>query len=250
MTREREPLMYARGISRHFGGVKAVDEVSLTIAEGRFHCIIGSNGAGKTTLFDMLAGAQKPSSGTIEYLGRRITRWSSDRRARNGIVRTFQQPRAIDELSVRENVALASAAVSQRYSISRLALGRDADWDAVDEALATCSIDRPEEAPTNLSHGLRKRLELATALVAHPKILLLDEPTAGMTVEETEQMAALLTRLAARYCLVVIEHDLGFVRRTADFVTVMNRGRVLTEGTPEQIEANTEVRDIYLGVPK
>lgn len=242
--------MRASGISRHFGGVSAVSNVDLSVVEGRFHCIIGSNGAGKTTLFDILAGAQTPSSGTIEYEDRPISRWSADRRARAGIVRTFQHPRPIEELSVRENVALASAAASQRYSLTRLACGKDADWKAVDEALAICGLDRSEEAPQNLSHGLRKRLELATALVSHPRVLLLDEPTAGMTVSETEEMANLLRRLAKRYCMVVIEHDLGFVRFTADFVTVMHRGQVLCEGTPEEIEANTQVRDIYLGAAR
>jgi len=240
--------MQATGISRNFGGVTAVNNVDLSIIEGRFHCIIGSNGAGKTTLFDILAGAQTSSTGTIEYEEHPITKWNADRRARAGIVRTFQHPRPIEELSVRENVALASAAASQRYSLMRLMRGKDADWNAVDEALAICGLDRPEEAPKNLSHGLRKRLELATALVSHPRVLLLDEPTAGMTVSETEEMAELLKSIAEQYCIVVIEHDLGFVRSTADFVTVMHGGKILCEGTPEEIEANTQVRDIYLGV--
>lgn len=249
-TEEHGPVLAARGVSRNFGGVQAVRSVDLSVIPGRFHCVIGSNGAGKTTLFDVLVGVYPPSSGTVSFEGRTINRWSVNRRARAGIVRTFQNPRPINSLSVRENVALASAVLSQRHSMLRLASGRDADWKAVDEALNMCMLDRWEESPDTLSHGGRKRLELAMALVCLPRVLLLDEPTAGMTIPETAQMAGLLRQLGQTYCMVVIEHDLGFVKSTAEYVTVMHRGEVLCEGTPEQIEQDERVRGVYLGAER
>jgi ABC-type uncharacterized transport system ATPase subunit len=131
-----------------------------------------------------------------------------------------------------------------------MASGRDADWDAVDNALDVCMVDRWEESPDTLSHGGRKRLELAMALVCRPKVLLLDEPTAGMTIPETAQMAELLRRLSHDHCMVVIEHDLGFVQSTAEYVTVMHRGGVLCEGTPAEVEQDERVRGVYLGAER
>ncbi len=240
-------LLQAESVSKRFGGVKAVQEVSLSVQTGRVHCLIGPNGAGKTTLFDVLTGATRPSGGRVIFGGEDVTRYSAARRSRHGLVRTFQSPRAILTLSVGENLLLAAAGQRARYRARRLLLRGADDHAAVDGILNVVRVGEPAAWPRELNHGARKRLELGMALACQPRLLLLDEPTAGMNAAETREMSQIIREIAHETTVLAIEHDLDFVRSMADVVTVLNRGRVLCEGSVEEVENDERVREVYIG---
>jgi ABC-type branched-subunit amino acid transport system ATPase component len=245
--RGEDPLLEVEHVAKHFGGVRALTDVSLTVERGRIHCLIGPNGAGKTTLFEVLSGTPRATAGAIRFAGRDITRSSPDRIARMGLVRTFQSPRAIGTLTVRENLMLGVAGRDAGYSSLRLLRRRDAGSREADGVMRTVGLHHPDASPADLSHGARKRLELGIALACGPRLLLLDEPTAGMNVAETEEISAIIRSVADRVTVVVIEHDLDFVRRMGDRVTVLHRGEVLTAGTVAEVEADERVQDVYVG---
>ena len=236
-------------LSKTFGGVQAVKDVSLTIAKGERHALIGPNGAGKTTLFNLIAGSLTPTSGEIVLAGRRVTRLKPFERARLGVGRTFQHNTLFANLSVFENVRLAAQRsqgqafhgwrAAQAYDeVNVAALGVLEQLELVN--LATRNVN-------TLAYGQQRVLEIALALASNPKLLLLDEPTAGMSVAETQTITGIIQNLDQDLTLIIIEHDMEVVLDLAERVTVLHHGELLTQGTPAQIQANADVQRVYLG---
>lgn len=232
------PMLVASGLTRRFGGVAAVNDVSLQLDPGDLRCIIGPNGAGKSTLFNMLAGTLKPSGGKIRFDGRDMVGVPVHLFVRLGIVRKFQVPALFESMTVEENLAVADR--STRGAAERR--------DRVSHMLVTLGLARQAGTRAGvLSHGEKQWLEIGMTLIADPKLLLLDEPTAGMTAEETRRTATLLRDIGGDVTVVVIEHDVRFVRDLACRTTVMHQGRIIADGPFAAIEADDLVRDVYLG---
>ncbi|MBM3505668.1 MAG: ATP-binding cassette domain-containing protein [Alphaproteobacteria bacterium] len=233
-----ETLLRARDLAIRFGGVAAVQGVSLSLSDGELRCIIGPNGAGKSTLFNLLAGSLKPDHGTIEFGGRSIVGLAVHEFARVGIARKFQVPSLFTSLTVRENLSVASR-------VREGAMNREAriERTLVDLELEDCVNVLAGELP----HGQKQWLEIGMALMSRPRLLLLDEPTAGMGPEETQKTARLLLGLASSLTIVVIEHDMYFVRALASPTLVLHQGQIIAEGNFADIERNDLVRDVYLG---
>lgn len=242
-------LLAAQNISRHFGGLRAVDDVSLTVDGGEIHALIGTNGAGKSTLINVLCGEITPTSGRVELSGRDVTKWSQPRRAQAGLGRSYQRTTIFPNFTVRENCRLSAQARSQRpWDWFTPATRCDASTAAADQALRRVGlVSHAEDIAATLSHGAKRQLEIAMCLATAPQILLLDEPLAGMGLEETERMLMLLNELKATHAILLVEHDMDAVFRVSDRITVMVNGRVLATGTPSAIRANAEVQDAYLG---
>ncbi|BDG02492.1 ABC transporter ATP-binding protein [Anaeromyxobacter oryzae] len=234
----REPLLRTEGLTKAFGGIRAVDDVSLAVAPGELRCLIGPNGAGKSTLFSLLAGLQRPDSGRIVFKGEDVTTLSPFRRVRRGICLKFQTTRIYRGLTVGENLTIARGPRGGARAGERL------DW-----ALGTLGLASERARPAGeLSHSHQQWLEVCLALATGPDLLLLDEPTAGMTPEETALTAEFVLGLAGQgITVLVVEHDMAFVRHIARGVTVLHYGRIFADGTLQEIEANQEVRRIYLG---
>jgi ABC-type branched-subunit amino acid transport system ATPase component len=237
-------------VSRHFGGLKAVDEVSLTLPARARHAVIGPNGAGKTTLFNVISGELPATSGTIILSGTEITKLAPHQRAARGISRTFQITRLFPDLTVRENVLLACTALDRR----RFGWFRSLSsyTDLVDHA--TSLLDRFELSSLahtrarHLAYGDQRRLEVALSLAGRPRLLLLDEPMAGLSTPERVSMRTLLETLDPTVAVLLIEHDMDMAFAFAERVTVLHQGRVLAEGSRDDIGANEMVQRIYLGV--
>jgi branched-chain amino acid transport system ATP-binding protein len=236
-----EAVLEVRGLTRRFGGVAALDGLDLQVGRGEIRCVIGPNGAGKTTFLNVVSGLVRPSAGTVTVEGRDVTGKSAKRIADLGVVRTFQTPTVFGGLTVRANVALGATRPGAPSS------GAPARADRVLEELALDG--RREDCARDLSHGEKKRLELAMVLAGEPRILMLDEPTAGMSIRETDEIVGVVQRLRGAMTVLVIEHDMSFVRQIADRVSVFHRGALLTEGSLEDVKADREVQDIYLGSP-
>jgi branched-chain amino acid transport system ATP-binding protein len=240
-------VLSCAGLARTFGALRAVDGVELALQAGARHALIGPNGAGKSTLFQLLAGGLRPSAGRVWLDGRDVTRLSDARRARLGIGQTFQHASLFLSMTVAENVALAARrAAGQGWSpIPRARAALD---QRVDERLGEVGLlDRRAALAGTLSHGEGRQLELAIALAAAPRVLLLDEPAAGLAPAETERFTALIQRLPAAITVLFVEHDLDLVFRLATRVTVLHLGKVLRSGTPEEVQASAEVQEAYLG---
>ncbi len=243
-------ILQTRELTRRFGGLAAVDRVSLGIQQGEVRSIIGPNGAGKTTLFNLITGALAPTAGRIVFKGRDITGLAPPVVFRLGIVRSFQISQVFPRLTVRENVALMAwgrvRSSGSPFARARATPGEvDGRADAVLDQVHLA--DRANQPAGTLAHGDRRRLEIAMALVAKPELLLLDEPTAGMSPEETKETALLLRSLAPAVTLVIVEHDMSVVMAISDRISVFHRGELLAEGPPEEIRANPEVQAVYLG---
>ena len=221
-----------------FGGVAAVAGVDLSVKRGELRCLIGANGAGKSTFFKMLSGQLKPSSGQIIINGVDVTGASAFKIARMGVATKTQVPNLFDGLSVRENLEVAALS-----GISRAAASVAADDTMEEFGLAELG---PRPVGT-LAHGQRQILELGIVLIKSPQIILLDEPAAGMTPPEIEHMIKLLDRMRGKHTIIVVEHDMQFIGRIAELITVFHRGEVLAEDTLENIMANSSVREAYLG---
>jgi branched-chain amino acid transport system ATP-binding protein len=237
------------GLTKRFGGLVAVDDVSLTVRQGDLHCVIGPNGAGKTTLLNLLSGDLAPTAGGIQFAGRNVAGWPAHRLSRLGIGRSYQRTNIFPAFTVRENCWLgAQSRLSSSYRFFRRA-DRDATVAArADQAMAMVGLaDRADAIAATLSHGEQRQLEIAVMLATEPKLLLLDEPMAGMSGDETAHMVALLRRLKADHTLILIEHDMDAVFALADVITVMVEGRVLASGAPADVRASRSVQDAYLG---
>jgi branched-chain amino acid transport system ATP-binding protein len=237
-----------RGLSRRFGGVVAVSDVDLDLEPGERRAVLGPNGAGKSTLFNLIAGADSPTSGTVELFGADVTHLGARRRTRMGLSRTFQTSRLLTGLTVEDNLYLAAIGVtgghlrlvrSKRDAAARERARRTAD--------SVGMTDRLDSLAGDLSHGEQRQLEIGLALVAEPRILLLDEPAAGLSRAERQLLTALLLSLDREVTLLLIEHDMDVALTVAERVTMMHDGVVIVEGSPAEIRADQRVHDLYLG---
>ncbi len=236
------------GVTRAFGALRAVDNVSLSIAAGQKYAILGSNGAGKTTLFNAITGDFPPTSGRIHFFGEDITELPPHERIRKGLRRTYQSSLLFRDLTVRDNLFLAVRGVSNgRFSFWRPGSGH-ASTLATANLLERARLSHiAEERVANLAHGQQRQLEIGMALAGAPRLILFDEPAAGLSPVERRELVALLTSLPAHMSFVLIEHDLDIALRVAQRVSVMHNGRVLKTGSPEEIENDSQVQAIYMG---
>ncbi|HEU4440502.1 MAG TPA: ABC transporter ATP-binding protein [Burkholderiales bacterium] len=244
-----ETVLRTQGLKRMFGGLAAVDGVSLECRIGRVHAVIGPNGAGKTTLINLLSGDLAPSAGRIEILGRDVSGLAPHRIAQLGVGRSYQRTNIFMSFSAFENCRLAAQArLSSSMRFFRPAGAYREVNQAAERALELCGLESREHcAAAALSHGERRQLEVAMTLATAPRVLLLDEPLAGMGAEEAARMVELLRRLAEAHAMLLVEHDMDAVFAIAATLTVMVDGRVLASGTPAEIRANAQVQEAYLG---
>jgi branched-chain amino acid transport system ATP-binding protein len=243
------PLMQATGLTRRFGGLVAVDGVSIDLHRGQVHAVIGTNGAGKSTLINLLSGEIPLSSGEIRLAGQDITTLSQPRRARSGVGRSYQRTTIFPTLSVLENCRLAAQAANQKpWTLWQGAQSCRASVDAARAALEAAGLaDVLDAIAGSMSHGKKRQLEIAMCLATAPQVLLLDEPLAGMGAEESERMLSMLERLRQDHAILLVEHDMDAVFRVADRITVMVNGAVIASGSPETVRSSPEVQRAYLG---
>lgn len=244
---DKKYLLFLEDITAVFDGFKALDIPAFGIGHEELRVVIGPNGAGKTTMCDVISGKTMPTTGQVYFNGADITTWSDTDIALNGIGRKFQTPTVYDSLTAFENMELALPGRQGLWS-NLIHRTTRAEADRIMACLARVRLDRQADvAARNLSHGQRQWLAISTLILAGPKLLLIDEPAAGLTDAETGLTADLLLELRERHTILVIEHDMDFVRRLNAKVTVLNEGRILAEGTLEEVQANHEVREAYLG---
>ncbi|MDM0014305.1 ABC transporter ATP-binding protein [Variovorax sp. J22P168] len=242
-------LLAVETLTRRFGGLVAVNAVTLDLRLGEVHAVIGTNGAGKSTLINMLSGEISASAGRISLDGEDITQRAQFRRALAGVGRSYQRTTIFPEFTVLENCRLAAQAATPRpWAIWQSSHGCTSSNAAAHAALAAAGLDAvAERIAGTLSHGAKRQLEVAMCLATRPRVLLLDEPLAGMGAEETERMLALLSSLKSSHAILLVEHDMDAVFRIADRITVMVNGTVIATGDPASIRINPEVRTAYLG---
>ncbi|MET0328311.1 MAG: ABC transporter ATP-binding protein [Luteimonas sp.] len=242
-------LLRGTGITRRWGGLVAVNEVGIELAQGEVHAVIGTNGAGKSTLINLLSGEIPLSAGRVELLGQDATAWSQPRRAQAGLGRSYQRNTIYPGFTVFENCRLAAQARHQKA----WRWWQDAARCAASTAAATLAMEKAGLSAFGtriagaLSHGQKRQLEVAMCLATAPKVLLLDEPLAGMGAEETERMLALLGTLKSEHAILLVEHDMDAVFRAADRITVMVNGSVIASGAPDHVRTDPGVRAAYLG---
>jgi len=240
-----EALLQVRGLEVVFDGFRAIDRLDLDVAEGEVRFLIGPNGAGKTTLIDVVTGLTHPAAGTVTFAGQSLLGRPEHRIVRMGVGRTFQTASVFEQLTVVENLDLAA---SFRQPLRRLVRRRKGVDAAVGQALATVGLSELADAKAEiLSHGQKQWLEIGMLLVQGPRLLLLDEPVAGMSKEERTRTGELLQEIATAHTVIVVEHDMEFLRRFANCVTVMHEGQVLCEGTVAEVQADERVQEVYLG---
>jgi branched-chain amino acid transport system ATP-binding protein len=239
-------MIETRELRREFGGIKALAGVTLKVAQGERRAIIGPNGAGKTTLFNVLTGELEPTAGQVRLAGEDVTGRRPHELARRGVARMYQRNELFEPLPARDNVAIAVAAAAGPYRPFRAPPSKERV--AADDLLERVGLGgRGAALARTLSHGERRQLELAVALAQRPRVLLLDEPTAGMSPAETARITALIASLDRSLTLVIVEHDMDVVFRLAERITVLHEGRVIAEGTPAQVRGDTLVNEVYLG---
>jgi branched-chain amino acid transport system ATP-binding protein len=250
MTSVAVPALSLVDVSKAFGGLRAVDGVSLSVAPGERRALIGPNGAGKTTLFSLISGEQRPTGGRVELFGRDVSGLSPHRRAALGLARTYQITNLFPSLTVLENCRLAVQALTPvKLHLHRSVAGYpDLGARALERLEAVGLGDKAGEKVRNLSYGEQRQLEIALALAGSPKVVLLDEPTAGLSPAESAAMTALLKRLDPSITLLVIEHDMDVAFELTDRITVLHYGRVLADGRADDVKRNALVQEIYLGV--
>jgi urea transport system ATP-binding protein len=242
------PILYVEDVTLSFDGFKALNALSLYINKGELRCIIGANGAGKSTMMDVITGKLRPDTGSV-YFGKNINllKLSEPEIATCGVGRKFQKPTVFENHTVLQNLELAMRADKKVLPtlFARLDSGQA---DRMQDVLATIGLEAEQKRLAgSLSHGQKQWLEIGVLLIQDPQLLLVDEPVAGMTPQETERTAQLLTSLAGEHSVVVVEHDMEFVRSIARTVTVLHQGSVLAEGSMQQIQDNPQVREVYLG---
>jgi branched-chain amino acid transport system ATP-binding protein len=245
---QASPALVLTGVGRRFGALIALEGIDMALREGERRAVIGANGAGKTTLFNTITGDFPPTSGRILLLGHDVTAQRPHVRTRLGLRRTYQNPLLLDELSVGDNLYVAVRGVRS---------GRLALWSGVaaakDEAQQVALAQRTgiesllRQRARDLSHGQRRQVEIAMALAGHPRVLLLDEPAAGLSPSERAELLALLRKLPPDLTIILIEHDMDVALSFAEFVTVMHNGRIICEGAPATIAADQQVHDVYMG---
>jgi urea transport system ATP-binding protein len=241
-------ILYIEGLSVSFDGFKALNDLNLYVNDGELRCLIGANGAGKTTLMDVITGKTRPDSGKV-YFGQRVDllKRTEAEIAMLGIGRKFQKPTVFEFHSVFDNIELALK-TSKNLMPTLFSRTCDEQMDRIDEVLKTIGLKEERmQLAGALSHGQKQWLEIGMLLASDPRVLLVDEPVAGMTAQETERTADLLTALAGERTVIVVEHDMEFVRSIARTVTVLHQGSVLAEGTMNEVQENAAVREVYLG---
>lgn len=242
------PILYMEDVTVSFDGFKAINNLNLTINDGELRCIIGPNGAGKTTMMDIITGKTRPTSGSVWFGSRHnLLHMNEPDIASLGIGRKFQKPTVFEALSVFENLELAMAADKRIFPTLTARMTGEIK-NRIEEVLETIGLMELRHQPAGiLSHGQKQWLEIGMLLMQRPRLLLVDEPVAGMTEQEMERTAELLTGLAGKQSVVVVEHDMGFVRSIARQVTVLHQGSVLAEGTMDQVSSDPKVIEVYLG---
>jgi branched-chain amino acid transport system ATP-binding protein len=242
-------MLEVTGLTKSFGALRATDGIDFDVAEGETHAVIGPNGAGKTTFISQLAGNLRPDSGSVRFGGADITNLSAPRRARMGLARSFQITSVYPEFSALDNVALAVQAHSgHSFRFWRTARGDPALVAPAERVLEEVGLlPRKNILAANLAHGEQRQLEVAMALATSPRLLLLDEPMAGMGTEESQRMIALLQKLKQTKTIILVEHDMDAVFRLADRISVLVYGRVIATDVPGKIKMNEDVRKAYLG---
>ena len=243
-----EPALRLRGVGRRFGGLVAVQDVDLEVAHGERRAVLGPNGAGKTTLFNVIAGDIPPSTGSVELFGDDVTAAPARHCARQGLARTYQQSRMLLGVTVEDSIYLAVLGTTGGR-LRPIGLPRDKEMrERARHAARRVAIDHKlDELVGSLSHGEHRQVAIAMALASEPKLLMLDEPASGLSRGERQVLTDLLLGLDREITLILIEHDMDVALRVAEYVTMMHDGRIIVEGTPEEIRANTLVHDLYLG---
>ena len=244
-----EAILQVRNLTKHFGGLAAVENVSLDVRTGEIHAVIGPNGAGKSTLINLLSGELRASSGEILFHGREIGALAPEQRSRLGIGRSFQKTNIFPSFTALENCRLAAQSRDPRpWRWLRDARSYESIMSKGQQALAAVALsERASDLAFALSHGEQRQLEIAMCLATEPQLLLLDEPLAGMGAEESLKMVDLIKQLAATHAVLLVEHDMDAVFQLAQVLTVMVDGRLLASGSPEQIRADRDVQNAYLG---
>ncbi len=248
MTTDTAPILEVEGISKRFGRFVALNKISTRFEARRLSAIIGPNGAGKSTFFNVVSGAFAPSEGRLKFQGRDITGLPQHAFARIGIAKSFQITNVFKRLSAHENVRVAVQMRHSRYELFKSRAGMRELADRASELLQRVGLAALRDRPAaDLAHGQQRALEVAMALAAEPVLLLMDEPTAGMSTEETKVMMDLIVTLAAERSVLIVEHKMKLVMGICERLLVLHHGEFLAEGTPEDIKANDEVRRVYLG---
>src|ERR687897_3821955 len=242
------PILQLRGIGRRFGGVVAVSGVDLEVRPGERRAILGPNGAGKTTLFNLISGEFPPTTGSVELFGDDVTHLPARKRARRGLSRTFQTSRLFGGLSVEDNLYLAVLGVGEGH-LRMVQNARDEEMRQAGREMAggIGLSDKLDDLVMELSHGEQRQLEVGMARASNPKLMMLDEPAAGLSRAERVKLTELLLALDPAMTLILIEHDMDVALRVAEWVTMMHDGRVIVEGTPDEIRGNETVHELYLG---
>ena len=248
MVSVTSPILATEGLAKSFGRFRALDDVSVAFPEGGITAVIGPNGAGKSTFFNLISGAFPPSQGRILYKGADITGTPPHGFARIGIAKSFQITNVFPHLTAHENVRVAAQAKVSRFDLFGRRSGLAGLAAKADGLLAEVGLGaRAGRLARELAHGEQRALEIAMALAADPELLLMDEPTAGMSPEETREMMALVRRLATQRTLILVEHKMKLVMDLCRRLIVLHQGRLLAEGTPDEVRADAEVRRVYLG---
>ncbi|MCC2633910.1 MAG: putative type branched chain amino acid transport system, ATP-binding component [Ramlibacter sp.] len=245
-----EVLLSARGLTKRFGGLAAVNDVTLDLWRQRIHAVIGPNGAGKSTLTNLLSGDLEPSAGSVTLSGRDVTGWSPERISRAGLGRSYQKTNIFLPFTVWENIRLAAQSRTPHAArwLARASSVKQAN-ERAERALELAGLaPRRDHVAGAASHGEQRQLEIAMTLATDPQVMLLDEPLAGMGTAEAERMVELLLRLKEQHAMMLVEHDMDAVFALADHLTVMVNGQVIASGTPQQVRADANVQAAYLGV--
>ena len=241
-------ILRTEGLSRSFGGIQAVAGVDFALARGELRSIIGPNGAGKTTFFRLISGEVRPSGGRVWLDGRDITGLPQHKVARLGVVKSYQITSVFPRLSVRENVRIAAQAARTTYNFWAKAESLTDVAERAERALSAVGLaDRRTRQAAHLSHGEKRHLEIGIALATNPAVLLLDEPTAGMSPEETEATMRLIAEIAEGRTVILVEHNMKIVMKISQRITVFHQGEILAEGSPAEIRRNDRVQQVYLG---
>jgi branched-chain amino acid transport system ATP-binding protein len=242
-------MLETTNLTKKFGGLVAVDSVNLKLKKGELMAIIGPNGAGKTTLFNLIAGKFQPTDGKIYFEGKDITHLKANERVGIGVAKTFQIPSIFSNLKVFDNVRMAAQAArisGPKYLFSTMAEDTTCN-EYVGKILERVGLEKfKNEHAGGLPHGHKKRLEIGMAVSSEPKLLMLDEVTAGLTAEETKEMASFITELSSKYTIIVVEHKIEVVLGIAKRIAVMHRGKIMADGTPDDVTSNKEVQEVYL----